>query len=137
MTDPATQITPRLSRQKTTVENGHAKRRLNFRHSESVYSIANSNKKGKTNPPVPATTGRKRPPLQRSKTLATSETVSVKNSQEDKMKGPIVSVCRECKVMVCNIIMASQDKVSFEQRRRKNSRTWPNKYPGSAKASWK
>ena len=133
MTDPS-QVTPKLSRQKTTVENGHAKRSLNFRHSESVYSI--TNKKGKTNLAVPAS-GKKRPPLQRSKTLAASETVPVKNSHEDKMKGPLVSVCRECKVMVCNIIMASQDKVSFEQRRRKNSRTWPNKYPGSAKASWK
>lgn len=117
------------------VENGHAKRNLSFRHSESVYSIANSKRKSLTHA-VPAPS-RKRPPLQRSKTLAPSENVSARNKHEDKMKGPVVAVCRECKVMVCNIIMASQDKVSFEQRRRKNSRTWPNKYSSKARPSWK
>ncbi len=130
-----TEATPKLQRQKTTIENGHAKRRLSFRHSESVYAIAN--KKGKTSS-VPPPPSRKRPPLQRSKTLVPPESVSVKNSptHDNKMKGPLEPVCRECKVMVCNIIMASQDKVSFEQRRRKNSRTWPNKYSSNSRASW-
>ncbi|GIY38311.1 protein spire 1 [Caerostris extrusa] len=50
------------------------------------------------------------------------------------MKGPLVAVCRECKVMVCNIIMASQDKVSFDQKRRKNSKTWPQKRGSTSSA---
>lgn len=134
MTDPI-EVTPKLSRQKTTIENGHSKRRLNFRHSESVYAIPN-NKKSHT-PLVPAPTNRRRPPLQRSKTLVPSETVSNKSSPTHD-KGPLAPVCRECKVMVSNIIMASQDRVSFQQRRRKNSRTWPNKISSSnSRPPWK
>ncbi|XP_035230868.1 protein spire homolog 1-like [Stegodyphus dumicola] len=118
------QATPKVTRQKTTVEDVPAKRRLTFRHSESVHVIAN--KKDRNSLPAAP---RKRAPLQRSKTLVPSETLNEKNSpcQDDKMKGPIESVCRECKVMVCNIILASQDKVSFKQRRKRNSRTWPQK----------
>ncbi|KFM61292.1 hypothetical protein X975_05710, partial [Stegodyphus mimosarum] len=118
------QATPKVTRQKTTVEDVPAKRRLTFRHSESVHVIAN--KKDRNSLPAAP---RKRAPLQRSKTLVPSETLNEKSSpcQDDKMKGPLESVCRECKVMVCNIILASQDKVSFKQRRKRNSRTWPQK----------
>ncbi|XP_055953265.1 protein spire homolog 1-like [Argiope bruennichi] len=121
------ETTPKLSRQKTTVENGYPKRKLQFRHSESVQAIAT--KKGRNSLPPTSSSKQKRPPLQRSKTLVAPEAVTSKSSSsiDDKMKGPLVAVCRECKVMVCNIIMASQDKVSYDQKRRKNSKTWPQK----------
>ncbi|KAG8187798.1 hypothetical protein JTE90_025836 [Oedothorax gibbosus] len=130
--------TPKLSRQKTTVED-YPKRKLEFRHSESVEAIAN--KKRCSLPP----TNRNRPPLSRAMTLAVGSEPTRSLKQEtysssrksrigaggidENMKGPLVPVCRECKVMVRNIIMASQDKVCFEGhgRRRKNSRTWPQK----------
>ncbi|GIX80223.1 protein spire homolog 1 [Caerostris darwini] len=125
------ETTPRLSRKKT-VENGYPKKKLTFRHSESVQVIAD--KKGKITPI--SCPRQKRAPLQRSKTLVAPEVVNTKScsSIDDKMKGPLVAVCRECKVMVCNIIMASQDKVSFDQKRRKNSKTWPQKRGSTSSA---
>ncbi|PRD36711.1 UNVERIFIED_CONTAM: spire-like protein 1 [Trichonephila clavipes] len=123
------ETTPKLSRQKTTIENGCSKKKLAFRHSESIHVIANKKERNSLAP-----TSRQRAPLQRSKTLVAPEVIDTRNSSsvDDKMKGPLVAVCRECKVMVCNIIMASQDKVSFDQKRRKNSKTWPQKRGGSS-----
>ncbi|XP_071040675.1 uncharacterized protein [Parasteatoda tepidariorum] len=119
-------VTPKLPRQKTTVDSECPKRKLTFRHSESVDMIADKMGKG----PLP-TSRRKRTNLQRSKTLAPPEASNKKKSsaaEDDKLKGPLVPVCKDCKVMVCNIIMASQDTVSFDQRKKKrNSRTWPQK----------